>query len=286
MPGWLAGALALCACAPAPGLSSLDEVPEILAAIDVDPAPGTVEVELRLEPSDLEILEGATTPGLTYRDLSAAERHLLPGPVIEVEVGQTLSVWLTNGLPDQETTLHFHGMRTPADLDGNPLIRSGIDPGRTMLHRFVVQDPGLYWFHPHLFSDEHVELGLQGLVVARAPDEPRAARERIFVLDDVDLLPDGSMAIEPSHQDHHLGRHGPTVIVNGRAPGRVRAIAGATERWRFVNTANGRHFALPLGGRTFQVNAVDGTPRREPVSPALPQRARFLPPHHRPPLSA
>lgn len=266
LSGSLSGALLLSACVPTPGLPPLDEVPEIPTAIDVDSDPGTVEVELRLEPSDVEILEGVTTRGLAYCDLSGAEPRLLPGPVIEVQVGQTLTVWLTNGLPDRETTLHFHGMRTPADLDGNPLVRSGIDPGRTMLHRFVVREPGLYWFHPHLFSDEHVELGLQGLVVARAPDEPRAARERIFVLDDVDLLPDGSMAIEPSHEDHHLGRHGPTVIVNGRAPGRIRAIAGATERWRFVNTANGRHFALWMGGRTFEVIALDGPPLDEPVS--------------------
>lgn len=258
----------LFACGLTGPSSSQDEVREIPLAVDVDPDSATVAIELRAEWTDREIVEGRSTPALTYRDVAAVsdDQPPLPGPLVEVEVGQTLDVWLTNGLPDRETTLHFHGMRTPDVLDGNPLVRPGIDPGRTVLHRFVVQDPGLYWFHPHMFADEHVELGLQGLVVVRARNEPRASRERIFVLDDVDLLPDGSMNVEPSHEDHHLGRHGPTVVVNGRAGGRIRAVAGATERWRFVNTANGRHFALAMAGHRFDVIGFDGPPLDEVAS--------------------
>lgn len=255
------------ACGPNTS-SRLDVVLEIPIAVDVEPDEATVSIELRAEWTDREIIRGRRTRALTYRDLAAVgdDELPLPGPVVDMEVGQTLDVWLTNGLSDRETNLHFHGMRTPAALDANPLVRPGIDPGRTMLHRFVAQDPGLYWFHPHVFSDEHIELGLQGLVVVREPDEPRASRERIFVLDDVDLLPDGSMDLEPSHEDHHLGRHGRTVLVNGRPAGRIQAIAGATERWRFLNTANGRHFALAMTGHRFEVIGFDGPPLEEVAS--------------------
>lgn len=257
-------ALALLGCAPPVAPPAIGEVPELARAVDVDPDPDVVEVELWAGPELHEILPGVQTPGLAYRDLAAGSPEAMPGPLVEVAVGQTLEVWLTNDLGDVQTTLHFHGMRTPVELDGNPIVRTAIPPGRTMLHRFVVQDAGLYWFHPHVASDEHVELGLQGLVVVRAPGEPRASRERIFVLDDVDLAPDGSIDLQPGHDDHHFGRHGEQLLVNGRPPGRVAAIAGSVERWRFVNTANGRHFALSLGGRAFEVIGLDGPALEQP----------------------
>ncbi|MDQ3034839.1 MAG: multicopper oxidase family protein [Myxococcota bacterium] len=244
-------------------------VPELARAIDGDADPDAVEVHLAAGPSELEIVPGARTRALSYRDLDAAGARTaagatLPGPLIEVEVGQTLTVWLRNDLPELGTTLHFHGMRTPDRLDGNPLVSGTVDPGETVLHRFVVQDPGLYWFHPHLFADEHVELGLQGVIVVRAPEEPRDVRERILVLDDVDLRDDGSIAIEADHEDHLLGRSGSTLLVNGRPPGSLRAIAGAVERWRIVNTANGRHFTLARSdGGSFEVIAWDGPPLAE-----------------------
>ncbi len=259
-------AIVLFGCAAPAGAPPLHDVPDVTRAVDVASDPDVVEVRLSAGPIDHEIVAGVSTAGLAYRDLASAEARTMPGPLIEVEVGQTLSVWLTNDLGDVQTTLHFHGMRTPVALDGNPIVRAGVLPGRTTLHRFVVEDPGLYWFHPHVASDEHIELGLQGLVVARAAGEPRASRERIFVLDDVDLAADGSIDLEADHADHHFGRHGEQLLVNGRPPGRATAVSGAVERWRIVNTANGRHFALSLGGRAFEVIGLDGPPLEQPYA--------------------
>lgn len=259
-------ALALFGCAAGEPLAP---VPELARAIDVDPDPATVEVHLEAGPAELEIVPATITPGLAYHDRSASRSRSIAGPLIEVEVGQTLTVWLENAMERMETSLHFHGMRTPASLDANPIVDWPIEPGRTRLHRFTVADPGLYWIHPHVHDDRQIELGLQAIVLVRAPAERRAGRERVWVLDDVDLTADGAIAIEPDHDDHHLGRSGAQLLVNGRAPGRIAAIAGAVERWRFVNTANGRHFALALAGHAFEVIGWDGPPLEAPYETEL-----------------
>lgn len=258
----LALASAIGGCAPdAVRPEALAPVPELARAVDGDPSDDVVEIELAAGPADHEIVPGRIAHGLAYHDLAATTPATMPGPLVEVSVGQTLVVWLRNDLPGVSTTLHFHGMRTPADVDGNPMTVLPIAPGRTQLHRFVVRDPGLYWFHPHTFSDEHVELGLQGLVLVRRPDEPRAPRERVLVLDDVDLDAEGDFDLAPDHEDHLLGRHGDTLLVNGRPPGAMRAVAGSVERWRLANTANGRHFELARSdGQPFEVIAWDGPP--------------------------
>jgi FtsP/CotA-like multicopper oxidase with cupredoxin domain len=87
--------------------------------------------------------------------------------------------------------------------------------------------------------------------------EPAVDADRTFVLDDVDLETNGAIRIEPSPEDLMLGRRGDTMLVNGATLGRVTAARNAIERWRFVNTSNGRFFDLSIG-RTMRVIGWDG----------------------------
>jgi FtsP/CotA-like multicopper oxidase with cupredoxin domain len=52
----------------------------------------------------------------------------VPGPLIEVEVGDTVEVGLRNSLP-QPTTIHWHGVRVPAHMDGTEAVQSPVEPG-------------------------------------------------------------------------------------------------------------------------------------------------------------
>jgi blue copper oxidase len=110
---------------------------------------------------------------------------------------------------------------------------------------------------PHIETDEQIELGLQGTLLVRGANEPAIARERTFVLDDVDLDEGGDVVIEPSREDLVHGRRGDTLLVNGKLPGFVIASPNSVERWRLVNTSNGRFFKL-RGGVPLRVIGWDG----------------------------
>jgi CopA family copper-resistance protein len=83
------------------------------------------------------------------------------------------------------TSIHWHGMILPADMDGVPgLSYQGIAPGETFQYRFKVQQSGTFWYHSHTRFQE--QTGLYGAIVI----EPREAerfpsnREHVVVLSD------------------------------------------------------------------------------------------------------
>src|SRR3546814_6826698 len=74
----------------------------------------------------------------------------VPGPVLRVRQGECLRVAVEN-LLEEETTVHWHGVRVPNAMDGVPhLTQKPIAPGETFLYEFDVPDAGTYWS-----SEEH-----------------------------------------------------------------------------------------------------------------------------------
>jgi FtsP/CotA-like multicopper oxidase with cupredoxin domain len=55
-----------------------------------------------------------------------------------------------------------------------------------------------------------------------------------------------------------LGRQGNVLLVNGQRKAGIEVGKGTRERWRFLNSANGRFFNLTLPGHTFLVIGHDG----------------------------
>ncbi|KAJ6112305.1 Cupredoxin [Penicillium sp. IBT 18751x] len=75
-----------------------------------------------------------------------------PGPLIDVEEGDELEVFVTNNLT-VENTIHWHGLLqhgTP-EMDGVPgVTQYPIPPGGNFTYRFSVGDQyGFYWYHSH-----------------------------------------------------------------------------------------------------------------------------------------
>ncbi|KAI6685400.1 hypothetical protein NL676_031313 [Syzygium grande] len=75
-----------------------------------------------------------------------------PGPTISAEVGDTISVKLTNKLSTEGVVIHWHGIRqlgTPW-ADGTASIsQCPINPGETFTYRFKVDKVGTYFYHGH-----------------------------------------------------------------------------------------------------------------------------------------
>lgn len=260
LPVVLAGVLGATGCAP-PDSSPAPEPTLRLPAVatDLDPRPGVVEVDLRAGIAVAELAPGVATSVFAYRDGAQADvSGVVPGPMIEATVGDRLVVHFRNELPDLNTTVHWHGLRLPVEMDGNPMVSGSVAAGESFEYDFVLRDPGLYWYHPHVDTDVQLELGLQGLLLVHEREPLPVDRERIFALDDVALNADGSVDIELTDDDTSFGRGGPVVTVNGGPPGRIVANAGAVERWRFVNTSNGRYFRVQADGLPLHVIGWDG----------------------------
>ncbi|MFE7288745.1 multicopper oxidase family protein [Streptomyces noursei] len=107
----------------------------------------------------------------------------LPGEVVRITAGDTLSMTFRNSLP-QSTTLHWHGLALRNDMDGVPdVTQRPIRPGDSFDYRFRVTQPGTYWFHPHVgVQQDH---GLYAPLIIDDPKEPlEYDHEWVVVLDD------------------------------------------------------------------------------------------------------
>lgn len=229
----------------APGDSAV-----LVPATDEDSSVGVVEVSLEARPAKKRYANAPPTSVWAYNGL-------VPGPLLEANVGDELVVHFRNSLPE-DTTIHWHGVRVPAAMDGTAAVQSPIPPGGTFEYRFALKDAGLFWFHPHIRSDVQVEKGLYGALLVHSPNEPVSDHEQVLILDDVRVLADGSLPTYLDDDAKMLGRQGNVLLVNGSAMPRIPWRSGAVERLRIVNAANGRFFNLTLPGYVWQVIGTDG----------------------------
>src|SRR3546814_4251084 len=100
----------------------------------------------------------------------------VPGPEIRVRQGDRLRVHVENSL-EEETTVHWHGLRVPNAMDGVPhLTQTPIGPGEVFTYEFDAVDAGTFWYHPHQRSFEQVGRGLYGPLIIEEAEAPRVDR--------------------------------------------------------------------------------------------------------------
>lgn len=232
--------------------------------VDLNPDPGVVEVRLAASPGEVEYLAGKPAAVWAYRDAGRADAlPTIPGPVLEAKVGDQIIVHFVNELTE-ETTIHWHGLRVPASQDGALVSQAPVPPGGTFDYAFTALDAGFFWYHPHMHSDVQIERGLYGLIVLRDAFSVPVHEERLLVLDDVKLSADGALDEDTTHMDLMMGRQGNVLLANGQVLPELHTRPGSRERWRLLNSANGRTFNLSLPGLTFLVIGWDGGLLPEP----------------------
>jgi CopA family copper-resistance protein len=110
----------------------------------------------------------------------------VPAPILRWREGDTITLAVTNRL-SEPSSIHWHGVRTPAPMDGVPgLSFGGIAPGETFVYRFPVRQSGTYWYHSHSMFQE--QTGLYGAIVIA----PKVGYAQAFDRDYVVLLSDWS----------------------------------------------------------------------------------------------
>jgi CopA family copper-resistance protein len=116
----------------------------------------------------------------------------LPGPLLRWREGDLITLRVSNRL-SAPTSIHWHGMIVPADMDGVPGISfDGIAPRETYIYRFRVNQSGTYWYHSHSRFQE--QTGLYGPIII----EPRRGERHKVERDHTVLLSDWT-DIDPEH---------------------------------------------------------------------------------------
>jgi FtsP/CotA-like multicopper oxidase with cupredoxin domain len=183
-----------------------------------------------------EAVRWETEPGV-LKD-AWAYNGTVPGPTIRADLGDRVRVVLHNELPEP-TTIHFHGLTVPADMDGVPVIsQDAVLPGESFTYEFTVRDTGTHMYHSHFNAQKQVPMGLLGAFIVPDPADPPVDA-------DVDMvLNDGPLGFTLNGKGFPATQ--PVVVERGQ-----------TVRIRYMNEGLQIH-PMHLHGVTQQVIAVDG----------------------------
>ena len=108
----------------------------------------------------------------------------LPGPTLRFVEGDHAVIRVHNQM-DVETSIHWHGILLPNDMDGVPFVTfPPIAAGQTFTYEFDLRQSGTYWYHSHTMLQE--QRGLYGSLVIAPKDAGTFDRLR----DQVVLLSD------------------------------------------------------------------------------------------------
>jgi len=191
------------------------------------------------------------------------------GPTLRASRGEEVLVNVTNGL-DEESTLHWHGMHLPAEMDGGP--HQMVDPGDTWSPSWPIDQPAAtLWYHPHPHgrSADQVYRRVAGMFIL---DDPEAEVDlpSTYGVDDVPVIVqdkefDGSQ-LDTSHGlFESTGLLGDTVLVNG-TPGPYLDVTTERVRLRLLNASNARIYNFHFDDRReYDVVGTDGGLLPEPV---------------------
>ncbi|MDJ0350518.1 multicopper oxidase domain-containing protein [Cryobacterium sp. PH29-G1] len=184
------------------------------------------------------------------------------GPTLVAQRGEKVRINVKNDL-DEVTTVHWHGMNLPAEMDGGP--HQVVEPGAEWSPNFTIEQPAAtLWYHPHpVGTTEHqVEMGLAGLFLLQDDEEAALTLPRSYGVDDIPVVvqdrrfdTNGQFT---SNVRGYIGAIGNEVLVNGTlAP--YLDVTTDVVRLRLVNASAARIYDFGLSdGRSFDLIATDG----------------------------
>jgi FtsP/CotA-like multicopper oxidase with cupredoxin domain len=159
----------------------------------------------------------------------------VPGPVLCVNEGDTVTITLTNNLPDppgaalpENTSMIFPGQIGVTTSGGVPgLITAEATPGGgTVTYSFVASEPGTYLYESGTNPHKQVHMGLYGVLVVRPAMGPAYAyndaatkfdpdREYLILIHDID--PSLHQKVERGKAYDVTLKHDRYWTVNGRS---------------------------------------------------------------------
>ncbi|HEY2473301.1 MAG TPA: multicopper oxidase family protein [Candidatus Cybelea sp.] len=210
----------------------------------------------------------------------------IPGPLLRVVHGQRIRVSYAS-LVDVPTSIHWHGMILPNDMDGVAgLTQPAIRKGETYVYSFTPGPPGTRWYHDHGFGFAFSR-GLFGMFVVEDPNDEPADREFALIFHEtprpgaIEAARRGVSTAamnEPmgsgEMQQPSSGAMGDEVayaayLVNGAAfpyGQRLAVAVGDRVRLRLLNASATATRYIALTGHELAVTHADGNPLARPVT--------------------
>lgn len=104
----------------------------------------------------------------------------IPAPILEFTEGDEAEIVLKNEIPDDELSVHWHGILLDPYMDGVPYVNTPpIFPGKSFTFKFKVRQHGTYWYHSHTNVQE--QKGIYGAIVIH-PKEKKIQYDKDLVV--------------------------------------------------------------------------------------------------------
>lgn len=182
----------------------------------------------------------------------------VPGPLIRITEGDRMRINFRNDLPDP-TTVHWHGLTVPYQMDGVPGIsQAPVPSGGTFIYEFEARPAGTFFYHSHVDEAKQIGLGLSGALVVDPRDGARPDKDVVMVLQE--------WTVDTNTGETFGGAHGTSegnyFTINGKsypATEPIAVAAGERVRIRLINPGQVAH-PMHLHGHSFKIVATDGHP--------------------------
>ncbi|MFO7554742.1 MAG: multicopper oxidase domain-containing protein [Desulfobacterales bacterium] len=229
----------------------------------------------------------------------------IPGPTLRFKEGDLARIHVHNKM-HVETSIHWHGILVPPDMDGVPYISfPPIAAGTTFTYEFPIRQSGTYWYHSHTSLQE--QSGLYGSIVIE-PLHKHLSVDRDYVVLFSDWTDENPHAVvrtlkrgsewyslqKGSSQSilgasrlgmlgdyfkRELQRMPPMDIAdvaydrflaNGKPESSLDALPGETVRLRIIDGSSTTYFHIEFSGGPMRIISADG----QDVEPV--EEKRFL----------
>ncbi|MGE8498348.1 MAG: multicopper oxidase family protein [Pseudomonas sp.] len=214
----------------------------------------THDYELIAAPLDMELVPGHVTPAWAYGGQA-------PGVELRCRQGDRLRVRFINKL-DVQTTIHWHGIRLPLEMDGVPYVsQAPVLPGEYFDYDFICHDAGSFWYHPHTASTEQLGRGLVGPLIVEEREPTGFRHERTLSLKTWHIDEQGAFTefLVPREAARE-GTRGRLSTINGVSLPTLELPAGQVVRLRLINVDNTVTYRLNLPKGEARIYALDGNP--------------------------
>jgi len=250
----------------------------------------TVRYELNITQNSINL------SGKKSVDFALEVNGSIPAPTLEFTEGDDAEIVVKNKIPDQETSVHWHGILLPPEEDGVSYVNTPpIMPGKEHVFRFKIRQHGTYWYHSHTMTQE--QEGVFGAIVIHPKKKIlNYDKDLVVVLSDwADESGDDILRNLKKDGDYYLYKKGTmrswlgamqagklgsylknewtrmggmdlsdvgydAFLINGKRDSQILIAKGGEKiRIRIINAAASTYFHVALGQSPMTVVSADGT---------------------------
>ena len=212
---------------------------------------------------DLTLQKGHTDLGRDEETATWGVNGSYLGPTLRAKRGEEVLINVTNKV-GEDSTLHWHGMHLPAEMDGGP--HQMIADEETWSPTWRIDQPAAtLWYHPHPHEEtaQQVYWGVAGMFILEDKEEAKLPLPRKYGVDDIPVIVqdkefDGIELDTTPGLFENNGILGDTIVVNG-TPGPYFDVTTERVRLRLLNASNARVYNFHFSDdREYDVIASDG----------------------------